>query len=449
MTIPTTGTVRLTFPRGIHPPECKDLTQERLVEVIPSPDRVTIPLLQHLGAPCDPIVKSRDLVEAGALIGNSDAFVSAQIHTPIAGKVVKGGVCTLPNGRHIHTVPVKTEGDQLEGEALWDEIFGGSWPTSGLDDHAPEAIVQAVREAGVVGLGGAAFPTHVKLTRNKAKPIDTLVVNGCECEPYLTADDRLMRQAPLPVVVGSLLAARAVGAERIIIGIEANKPEAIASLKNAADGTGIEIATVKTKYPQGGEKQLILAALGRKVPSGGLPLDIGIVVVNVASAASIARAVLRGKPLTHRIVSVSGKGIVEPKNLLVPVGISYAAVLEACGGLSPDAVRVVAGGPMMGFALGDLSTPITKGSSGILALTRSEVEQAAETPCVRCGRCVMACPMNLVPTKIALGSRIGDWGLVKKYHALSCMECGCCAHECPANIPLVQLIRVGKAALSA
>lgn len=449
MSISKTHTVRLTFPRGVRPPELKDLTQERLVEVAPVPDRVVIPLLQHLGAPCEPVVKSRDLVEAGAIIGNAESFVSAPVHTPIAGKVVKGGVCTLPNGRHILTVPVKAEGEQLEGKALWDDVFGGSWPTSGHDGYDPKAIVQAVRDAGIVGLGGAAFPTHVKLTRNTAKPIDTLVVNGCECEPYLTADDRLMRQAPLPVVVGSMLAARAAGAERIIIVVEANKPDAITAMKNAANGTGIEIATVKTKYPQGGEKQLILAALGREVPAGGLPLDIGAVVVNVATAASIARAVLRGKPLTHRILSVSGRGVVEPKNLLVPVGISYGAVLEACGGLLPEAVRVVAGGPMMGFAIGDLNTPVTKGSSGILALTRAEVEQAAETHCVRCGRCVMACPMNLVPKKIALGSRIGDWDLVRKYHALSCMECGCCAHQCPASIPLVQLIRVGKAALSA
>jgi len=448
MSTTTSRRVKLTFPRGVHPPERKELAEARLIEVIASPKKVAVPLLQHLGAPCEAVVKTRDMVETGDLLGSSEAFVSAPVHSPIAGKVIKAGVCTLPNGRHVPTVPVKADGDQLEGDALWDAILGGDWPTEGLDSHTPEAIIQAVRDAGIVGMGGAAFPTHVKLTRNDAKPIDTLLINGCECEPYLTADDQLMRQAPGPIIAGAKLAARAAGAERVIVGIETNKPDALAAIRSAAAGTGVEVMEVKTKYPQGGEKQLILATLGRTVPTGGLPLDIGVVVSNVASAAAIAGAVLRGRPLTHRVLTVTGKGIAEPKNLLVPIGITYGEILDACGGLTPDAVRVVAGGPMMGFSIGNLETPITKGSSGILALTRDEVRQAPETNCVRCGRCVDACPLNLVPTKIALASRHGDWDLAKKYHAQACMECGCCALQCPASIPLVQLIRVGKAALS-
>jgi electron transport complex protein RnfC len=440
--------VRLTFKRGVHPPQRKELTRERAVEVVPTPEKVVIPILQHLGAPCEPVVKSRDMVAAGDVLADSTSFVSAPVHTPIAGKVTKIGVATLPNGRHIPTIPVTADGDQLEGDALWDDVYGGDWPTVGLDTHTPEAIVAAVRAAGIVGMGGAAFPTHVKLTRNDARPIHTLMVNGCECEPYITADDRLMREAPRPIVIGAMLAARAAGAERVVVGIEANKPEAVESIKGAAAGMGIEVVVVKTKYPQGAEKQLIRAALGPVVPTGKLPLDVGVLVHNVCTAAAIARAVLRGKPMTHRIFTVTGKGVAEPKNLLIPVGISYREVLDACGGLTSDTVRVVAGGPMMGFAIGDLDTPITKASSSVLALTRDEVKQAPQTNCVRCGRCVDACPIKLVPSRIALASRHSNWDLARRFHAQACMECGCCAHQCPASIPLVQLIRVGKAALS-
>jgi electron transport complex protein RnfC len=440
--------VRLTFRRGVHPPHRKELTRECPVEVVPTPERVVLPILQHLGAPCEPLVSSRDVVEAGAMVADSESFVSAPVHTPIAGKVAKIGVATLPNGRHIPTIPIKAEGEQLEGDALWDEVYGGDWSTAGLDTHAPEAIVAAVRAAGIVGMGGAAFPTHVKLTRNHDRPVHTLLVNGCECEPYLTADDRLMREAPMPVVVGAMLAARAVRAERVVVGIEDNKADAAQAIRKAAAGTGVEVVMVRTKYPQGAEKQLIRAALGPVVPTGKLPLDIGVLVQNVATVAAVARAVLRGKPLTHRIFTVTGKGVVQPKNLLIPVGISYREVLEACGGLTSDTVRVVAGGPMMGFAIGDLDTPITKASGSVLALTRDEVEQARETHCVRCGRCVDACPIKLVPSRIALASRHRKWDLARKFHALACMECGCCAHQCPASIPLVQLIRVGKAALA-
>jgi electron transport complex protein RnfC len=438
----------LTFRRGVHPPQRKELTAERPVEVVPSPAKVVIPILQHLGAPCEPVVSAKDMVEAGAVLADSESLISAPVHTPIAGKVAKIGVATLPNGRHIPTIPIKAAGEQLEGEVLWDDVYGGEWTTVGLDSHTPEEIVAAVRAAGIVGLGGAAFPTHVKLTRNDARPIHTLLVNGCECEPYLTADDRLMREAPMPVVIGAKLAARAAGAERIVVGIENNKPEAAASIRRAAARTGVEVIEVKTKYPQGAEKQLIRAALGPVVPTGKLPLDVGVLVQNVGTVAAVARAVLRGKPLTHRIFTVTGKGVVEPKNLLIPVGISYGEVIDFCGGLTPDAVRVVAGGPMMGFAIGDLDTPITKASSSVLVLTRDEVEQAPETHCIRCGRCVDACPIKLVPSRIALASRHRHWDLARKFHALACMECGCCAHQCPASIPLVQLIRVGKAALS-
>jgi electron transport complex protein RnfC len=343
-------------------------------------------------------------------------------------------------------VPVKAGDEQpMAGDALREDLYGGDWPTAGLDAHSPERVVEAVREAGLVGMGGAAFPTHVKLKANAERPVETLLVNGCECEPYLTADHRLMIDAPAPIVTGALLAARAAGAERVFIAIEDNKPEAIEAVRRAAGGTGIEVAAVHTRYPMGGEKQLIVAVMGREVPTGGLPLDVGVVVVNVSTAAAVARAVLRGKPLTHRVISVTGEGITTPRNILAPVGASYADLIDFCDGLRPDAARVISGGPMMGFALGDLSPPVTKGTSGVVVLTEEQVAKVEETNCVRCGRCVDVCPLGLVPTKLALAAKAEDWETCRRYSLPVCMECGCCAYTCPASIPLVQLMRMGKA----
>ncbi|MCP4375600.1 MAG: electron transport complex subunit RsxC [bacterium] len=434
-----------SFPRGVHPPEGKRFAENAAVTIPPSPAKVSIPLLQHTGSPAESLVKIRQEVVLGEPIGKSTGFISAGVHATINGKVGKQGVCTLPNGRHVPMIPITADGDQLEGRELWDDCFGGDWPTEGLDQYTHEQIAQAVSDAGIVGLGGAAFPTHVKFARNDAKPIDTILINGCECEPYLTADYRVMVEAPEPIITGALLAAHAAGAKNVVIAIEDNKPQAIEIMTRAAASTGVKIAKLHTKYPMGGEKQTILASLGRTVPTGGLPLDVGVVVINVGTSAAIARAVLRGKPLTHRVVTVSGAAITNPKNLLVPIGISYGELIDYCGGLRDNAARIVAGGPMMGFTLGDLNTPITKGTSGLTVLTSADVAHATETNCVRCGRCVDVCPLNLVPTKLALAARNEDWDLAKRYHLLACMECGCCAYGCPANLPLVQLMRVAKA----
>ncbi|MFH1568376.1 MAG: electron transport complex subunit RsxC [Gemmatimonadota bacterium] len=435
----------LSFARGIHPPERKAFAADVAIEVVPAPKQVTIALLQHTGAPNEQVVKNREEVALGTVVGRSDAFVSAPVHASVAGKAGNASVATLPNGRHVAVVPLRAEGEQLEGQALFAEIYGGEWPHHGLDRYEGKQIIQAIREAGVVGLGGAAFPTHVKLSPPQGKSVDTLLVNGSECEPYLTADYRLMVEAPQPIITGALLAARAVGATSVVLGIEDNKPLAVTAMQQAANGTGVRVVAVKTKYPMGGERQLIPALLEREVPTGGLPLDVGVVVMNVGTAAAVARAVVRGKPLTHRIVTVSGAGIAQPKNLLVPVGITYGELVEFCGGLRPDAARIVVGGPMMGFTLGDLDVPVTKGTSGITVLTAAEVREQEKRACVRCGRCVDVCPLNLVPTKIAMASRHGDWGLARQYHMAACMECGCCAYICPSRIPLVQLIRMGKA----
>jgi electron transport complex protein RnfC len=438
-------TSRKTFARGVHPHGRKRLAADQPIEVLPTPVEVRIALLQHLGAPCEETLKPRTEVELGQLIGEAKAFVSAPVHASVAGQTAKTTTGTLPNGRHVMVVPIKAAEEQpLAGQALFDDIFGGDWPTEGLDRYEPKQIADAAKSAGLVGLGGAAFPTHVKLTLNPEKPISYLLVNGCECEPYLTADYRLMLEAPRPIVSGALLAGRATGADEVIICIEDNKPEAVKALQAAVDGTGVQVRVLRTKYPQGGEKQLISAVLDKEVPNGGLPLDVGVVVVNVGTAAALARATLRNKPLTHRIITVTGAGIHQPKNLLAPVGASYRELIDYCGGLTDAANRVLSGGPMMGFTLGSLDSPVTKGTSGVTVLTGEEIRRVKETSCVRCGRCVEVCPMKLVPTKLAMASRWGNKDILAGYHIGACMECGCCAYTCPARLPLVQLIRLGK-----
>jgi electron transport complex protein RnfC len=444
-TTPTSGPG--TFPHGIHPPEHKELAADAAIEVLPTPAKVLVPLLQHTGAACEPTGKPRSEVALGDKIGEADAFVSAPVHSPVAGKTAKPGKATLPNGRHVAAIPVKAEGDQISPEALLERCLGCRLEEFDPEAYGAEQIVQAAREAGLVGQGGAAFPTHVKLSPPAEKPIDTLLINGCECEPYLNADNRMMIEAPEAIVAGATLAARAVGAGHVLIGVEDNKPDAIRALRSACQRTNVRIVKVATKYPQGGEKQLIRSTLGRTVPTGGLPLDVGVVVLNVGTATALYQAVVHGTPLTHRVVSVTGQGIRQPKNLLVPIGASYGDLVAACGGMTDDASRLVAGGPMMGFAVGDLNAPVTKGTSGLLVLSSAEASLREETACVRCGRCVDVCPLNLVPTKIAIAARHRDWELARRYHMDACMECGCCAYSCPAALPLVQLIRVGKASM--
>lgn len=433
------------FAGGVHPPENKHLAADQPIEVLPPPALLAIPLHQHAGAPCVSKLKLRQEVKWGEVIADAEAFVSAPIHAPVNGVAQIASVTTLPNGRHVKTAPIKTGPTQVGAAELKQTLLGGPWPFADIGLMDPADIVQRCRGAGLVGEGGAAFPTHVKLVRNEKRPVDTLLVNGCECEPYLTSDYRLMLEAPGAIVAGALLAARACGATRIVFAIEDNKPHAIETLKPVAAEHGAHVVVAPTKYPMGGEKQLIPTVLGRVVPNGGLPLDVGVVVINVGTATALAAAVLRDKPLTHRVVSVTGAGIAQPKNILAPIGASIAELIAFCGGLNPDAARVIAGGPMMGFALNSLDVPVTKGTSGIVVLTKDDVRRSEETACVRCGRCVDVCPLRLVPTKIALASRHQDWETARRYHLRVCCECGCCAYVCPARLPLVQLIRMGKA----
>ena len=442
--IPMRWMMRGTFARGVRVPERKGLVANCPIEALPTPARVHVPLLQHLGQACEPCVEPGTRVAAGDMLGRAVGAVSAPVHASVAGVTGRPGHMTLPNGRHVAYVPVHADAEQpLAGAALLEVYLGGQWPR-GLDGIEPESIVECAYAAGLVGLGGAAFPTHVKLRRDARRPVDTLLLNGCECEPYLGGDHRLMVEAPGAVVAGALLAQRATGAARAILCVEENKPDAIRTLDRACGGTGLEVLALRPKYPQGGERSLIATVLGRAVPTGGLPPDVGVVVLNVGTAAALARALFRSRPLTHRVVSVTGGGIRQPKNLLVPIGTPYRDLIEHCGGVKPDAARVVAGGPMMGFSVATLDVPITKGTGALTVLTARETRRAAETHCIRCGRCVDVCPVDLVPTRLALAVRFGLREAMVRHHISACIECGCCAYACPASIPLVQLIRAGK-----
>ncbi len=438
-----------TFQRGIHPKKPSPVDSSHCkIEVFPTPKEVKIPLLQHLGAPCDPLVKPKTEVQVGDLIGQSEKMISSPVHATINGTTGRPGMATLPNGRHVSVVPIKASEEQsITGLTIYNEFKNNNWPKDGFDSYDPKEIADAVRNAGLVGLGGAAFPTHVKLMRNEQKPVKQLIINGCECEPYLSSDNRIMIEFANAIISGALLAQRATGADEVMVGIEDNKPEAIAAMMEAAADTTIQIKPLHTKYPQGGEKQLIYALTHKEVPYGGLPLDVGVVVINVGTTASLARAVLHQKPLTHRVVTVTGDGIKNPKNLFVPIGTPVRNLIEYCGGLTEDAARVIAGGPMMGFALGSPDVPVTKGTSGLVILTHENLRQTEETNCIRCGQCVDVCPMNLVPTKLGLASRRGNTDLLEQYYANACIECGSCSYTCPASIPLVQLIRAGKVML--
>lgn len=438
-----------SFRHGIHPLDNKSYSAGAAIEVISTPAKVVLPLLQHIGAPCEPVVKPRQIVACSEMIGVGQAFISASLHSPVAGKVKKITVVTLPNGRHLPAIEIQTEGEQINPVDLWKDMNKTEWPLADISSYSPDVIVKKIHDSGIVGLGGAAFPTHVKVMPNEKRLINTLLVNGCECEPYLTCDYRIMMEAPHAIVTGALLAGRAVSAKEIFICVEDNKPEAIAAIKKATENSVVQVAVVKTKYPQGSEKQLIKAVLDLEVPLGGLPADIGVAMSNVGTMAAVAMGVIKDRPLTHRVVSVTGGGINTPKNLFVPIGISMGELINYCGGLRKDAVRIIAGGPMMGFAFSDMNTPVTKGTSGITVLTSAETVRGEETPCVRCGRCVDACPMNLVPTRLAMAARYNNPALARRYNINACFECGSCRYVCPANIKLVQLIRTGKAQVAA
>jgi len=438
------------FPRGIHPVEEKLYSRYRPVMCIPAPDEVRIPLSQHAGAPAVLAVKPGEQVTLGQCIADAAGVVSAPLYAPFDAKVGRPVKVTLPNGRRVDAITLTRNKDLDDpGPRLWRELCSDARTFSSCLETPAHMVLEMIRSAGLVGMGGAAFPTAVKLSPPKDKPVRRLLINGCECEPYLTADDRLMREAPAAVLAGAVLAANVLNAGRIDIGVEDNKPEAIKALRTwRPDWPGrMRVRGLPAKYPMGGEKQLIRAVYDKVVPTGGLPMDVGVAVINVSTAAAIAHAVRFGRPLTHRVVSVTGPGITQPNNLWVPIGTGTDELIGFCQGLTGSAGRVLSGGPMMGMALNDLTVPVTKGSGGIVALRAQETRRPDETACLRCGRCVDACPLHLTPARLGQAVRHRRWDLASRENLMACMECGCCAYQCPAGIPLVQLMRTGKTEL--
>lgn len=429
-----------TFKHGIHPSYNKELTSGKNTEVSPLPIKVVIPLQQHIGAPCKPLVKKGDIVAEGQKIGEATAFVTAPVHSSISGKVKDIEKFPYPGGGKILSVIIEGDGKIKE--------WGNGNIGLELESLDTEALRNLIKEAGIVGMGGAAFPTHVKLSPPKEKKIDAFILNGCECEPYLTSDHRLMVEQPDKVIWGMKALMKAAGAPKGFIGIEENKPDAIEALEKAAKGSDIKVVALETKYPQGAEKMLIKAVVDRKVPVGKLPMDVGVVVNNVGTAVAAYDAVKYKKPLIERVVTVSGNGVKEPKNLLVRIGTSFEDVLNQCGGVTTDGERAVLnGGPMMGISQTTLEAPVVKGTSGITVLAGREIKPSAYQPCIRCASCVEVCPVNLMPYKIGDMGRLYRLDEFKSWGGLVCIECGCCSYTCPSKRPLLQWIRVGKAKL--
>jgi electron transport complex protein RnfC len=430
------------FRGGARVAHQKHLTAGKSIEPLPMPQRLYLHVRQHLGAACEPVVGKGDRVEKGQMVARSDAFVSAPIHAPTSGEIVDVTVHphpTLGSGTAIVLEP--------DGEDTWADGLPAEhdWTRMDVDE-----IRGRVRDGGLVGLGGASFPTHVKLTPPRDTRIETVLINGAECEPYLTSDDAVMRARSEDVITGLEIIMKAVGADDAAIGIEDNKPEALEAISQAAERLpGCRVVALPSRYPQGAERSLIKAILDRWVPGGQLPMSVGVVVQNVNTTIGIVDAVIRGLPIVERIVTVSGRAVREPKNLRAPIGATWATLLDFCGGASPELARLLMGGPMMGIAQNRLDTPVTKATSGLLALTRSDITKPKPGPCIRCGNCVAACPMGLAPLDFTVFNRERDWESARDARVRDCVECGSCEYSCPANRPIVASARVLKSLISA
>ncbi len=414
------------------------LTADKETVRMPIPDTVTLPMLQHIGVPCTPTVKKGDYVGVGQIIGDSDKYVSAPIHASVSGKVIAVQDVKLANGKMAPAVTIESDGEMKLYEGL--EI-----PTV----TNKQELVKAVRDSGLVGLGGAGFPSHVKLNTPEDKDIDTLIINAAECEPYITVDYRECLENSWNIMNGVYLLQEILGFKNVVIAVEDNKPQAIKVLKEIADkdndhGNSVRLMTLKSRYPQGAEKMMVLSATGRKVPAGGLPSDVGCVVMNVASTAFISRYIRTGKPLTSRSVTVSGNCIANPMNVRVPVGTELQKIIDFCGGFKEEPYKILSGGPMMGTAVTGTDVPLLKSNNAILAFSKEGARIKPERDCIRCGRCHSACPMSLIPTQIEKYASLGDAEMLSKLGTSVCMECGSCAYSCPAGKPLVQHMRLAK-----
>ncbi len=428
-----------TFTKGgIHPPEHK-FSAGNKIKVLPPPDIATIPIAQHIGVPANPLVKKGDDVKAGQVIAKPEGFVSAFIHSSVSGKVLKIEPAMDVSGYKKMSVIIQVDGDEWMDDIIREETLLKDINQTG------EEIVKKVQEAGIVGLGGATFPSHVKLSVPKGKKADYLILNGVECEPYLTADHMLMLEKGEEILVGARLLMKALGVNKTIIGIENNKPDAIRYMQKLSSSfDGIAVQPLKVKYPQGGEKQLIKAVLNREVPPGGLPIDVGTVVFNVGSAFAVYEAVQKNKPLMERVLTVTGKSMSSKENYRVRIGTPVKDVVEAAGGLPEDTGKVISGGPMMGKALNSLDIPVIKGSSGILVIPEPESGRKHMKPCIRCTKCVSVCPMSLEPYLLMTLSEKALYDRAESNRITDCIECGSCSYICPADRPLLDYVRLGK-----
>jgi electron transport complex protein RnfC len=427
---------RRKFFGGVHPEYRKELASQSPIEAMPVPDRLIVHFAQNIGTAPAPVVERGDRVKKGQVIAEPRGFISVPLHAPTSGTIDSIGVFPHPVGADMPAAVIIPD-----GKDEWAPGCSVERDTSTLE---AEQIVEAVRDAGLVGMGGAAFPTHVKLSPPKNKPIELLIVNGAECEPYLTADHRLMLERPREIVEGSSYFARTLGVSQVVIAIEGNKPDAIEAIRREIiERPGFSVERCDVTYPQGAERQLIFAVTGRRVPAGGLPMEVGVVVQNVATAYAAYEAFRFRRPLIERVVCVSGRGVKTPKNVLARIGTTFADVIAFCGG-EVESARVIAGGPMMGVAQYSLEAPVAKGTSGIVLLRREEIGEFTAEACIRCGRCVRACPMRLNPSLLGVLAERLRFKEAGRHHVLDCIECGCCAFLCPSRRPMVHWFRRAK-----
>ncbi|MBC8588854.1 electron transport complex subunit RsxC [Paratissierella segnis] len=427
----------LTFKGGIHIPDHKELTKDKAIERANDPKMVFIPLHQNVGAPCESLVKVGDQVKVGQKIGDSKAFVSAPVHSSVSGVVKSITTMYIPTGKKSECIVIESDGQN--------ELFESVKPKGDLDSLTSEEIFDIIREAGIVGLGGAAFPCHAKIVKSDEKKVDEVILNGAECEPYLTCDHRLMLEGSEKIIYGLKVLMKYTESKNGFIGIENNKMDAInAFSKVIPEGSNIKLANLKTKFPQGDSYRMVYAITGKTVPQGGRCKDVGVVVNNVATAYAIAEAILEGKPLYERVVTVTGSGIKEPKNLLVKVGTTIGDLIEQCGGFNGKPGKIIAGGPMTGTAQFTLDTPVTKCTSGIIVLTDEESKPQPISECIRCGKCLEVCSVGLQPLFISAYSLKNNFDEAEKYNATACIECGACSYVCPAKRPLTESIKHAK-----
>lgn len=426
-----------SFKGGIHPDYHKQETAEKPLEVMAPPKEVVIPMLQHIRVACQPLVAKGDMVKMGQKIGESDAFLSAPVHASVSGQVVAVEPRPHQNGTRVMSIVIQNDFQDTPAERISTK--------DNLEDMSVEEIRRCVREAGLVGMGGAGFPVHIKLDIPKGKHCDTVIVNGAECEPYLSSDHHSMLNYSDELIYGLRAVMKAAGAEKGIIAVEDNKRDAEQLLcDKTKDIPEIEVALLETKYPQGSEKHIIKTVLGKEVPSGKLPIDVGVVVNNVDTCISICRAIRDGMPPIVRRITVAGGGVKEPKVLEARIGTPFEALVEAAGGVAEEPLKIVAGGPMMGHCQYDLGASVIKTSSGLLLLTEQEIGIFDEGPCLRCGKCVDACPMNLMPMLLSVAGRRKNVEQSVKLHATDCLECGCCTYSCPSHRYLLEGIRMAK-----